>query len=333
LKHGLRLAALIVGCLVVLFGALLLTGAPPAQTIKDFILGSVGSLDALGGTLQEMTPLLILGAGVFLALRAGLFNIGIDGQFTVGACAAAAVALKVPGFFGTILAVIAAIAAGALWALPAGLIKAYKGGHEVITTIMLNNVAVLLTGYLVSGPLMAAKADAPMSEELKASSYLPDILHTEVWRVSSALLIGVVIVVALAWWLKKTVAGYELQAAGANPTAAEFAGVNAKRVIVRAMAASGAIGGLAGAFQVLAFTHQFYEHYSPGYGFDALGVALLAAGSPLMLVPGAFFFGMLSKGGTFISISGVPKGMTYIVLGLLILVTAAIRYRKVKAHD
>lgn len=334
LKHSAKLVALVIGCLAVLFIALLLTGVPPSQTVKDFFVGSLGSMDAIGGTLQEATPLLILGAGVFLALRAGLFNIGIDGQFTMGAVVATAISLKVPGALGIVLAVIGGMAAGAAWALPAGLIRAYRGGHEVITTIMLNNVAGLLTGWLVSGPMIAPRADAPMTAELAPSSYLPDVMHTAQWRVSSALVVGVLIVFALGYWLKRTVAGYELQAVGANARAAEFAGVNSKRVIVRAMAASGAIGGLAGAFQVLAFTHQFYEHYSPGYGFDALGVALLAAGAPIMLLPAAFFFGMLSKGGTFIAINGVPKGITYLVLGVLIIVTAAIRYRKAKvAHD
>jgi simple sugar transport system permease protein len=175
-------------------------------------------------------------------------------------------------------------------------------------------------------------AGAPMTAEIKDASYLPSITHGD-WHVSSALLAGILLVVAMGWWLKRRVAGYELQAAGANPRAAEFAGINSKRVTVWAMTASGGIGGLAGAFQVLAFTHQFYEHYSPGYGFDALGVALLAAGAPIMLVPAAFFFGMLAKGGTYISIGGVPKGITYIVLGLLIFVTAAIRYRQVKAVE
>lgn len=327
-----KIALLALGCVLALYGALLASGSPPAQTIKDFFMGSLGSAPALSDTLRETTPLLILGVGVYLALRAGLFNIGIEGQFLMGAVACTAVALRFPGPLGIVLGTIAGVVAGGLWALPAGLIKALKGGHEVITTIMLNNVARYLCAWLVAGPLIAPNADSPTTAELPASTHLPHLVGTDTLRISSALLIGLLLTIGLTYWLKRRVAGYELQAVGANPTAAAFAGIDTKKVTIWAMTASGAIGGLAGAFQVLAFEHRFYDGFSPGYGFTALGVALLAAASPVLLIPAALFFGILSKGGAFIATFGVPRGITDVVLGLLILIAAAIRYRKERSH-
>ena len=133
----------------------------------------------------------------------------------------------------------------------------------------------------------------------------------------------------IAIWLKKTVAGYELQAVGANRIAARFAGISPQKVTVVAMSISGALGGLAGAIQVLAYEGRFYDGFSPGYGFDALGVALLAGNSAYAVLPSSFLFGVLSKGGTALQIDGIPKGITTVVLGMLILIAAAIRYRKV----
>jgi simple sugar transport system permease protein len=279
------------------------------------------------GTLKEMTPLLITGLAVFLALKAGLFNIGVEGQFLVGAASGAAVALRVPGLTGVILGILVGMAAGALWALPAGLIKAYRNGHEVITTIMLNNIAGLMTAALVAGPLKDPKQAAPTTAVL--SSRLPNLSGPPL-TISFALLLGIVIVAITAFWLKRTVAGYELQAVGANPTAARFAGVHPPRVMLTAMLVSGAIAGMGGALQVVAYEGRFYSGFSPGYGFDGLGIALLAGNSALGVIPGAFLFGALAKGGVALGIAGIPKGITTVVIGLVILVAAAIRYREVK---
>lgn len=333
MKRNLGIGALCLGGLALLWVAILATGAQPMEAIQALLKGSLGSPAAISGTLRETTPLLIAGIAVYLALRAGLFNIGVEGQFTVGACAAAAVALRFPGAVGMFLGCGAGMLAGALWAYPAGWIKAYRGGHEVITTIMLNNVAAFLTTALVAGPLKDPSQESTTTANIADATKLSHLYHSGPWTINSGLLLGVLGAIALGWWLRKTVSGYELRAVGANPTAAATAGIDAKRVMLRAMTASGAIGGLAGAIQVLAFQHRFYAGFSSGYGFDALGVALLAGPAAIGLLPGAFLFGILAKGSTQLQLLGIPKGITGVVLAILVVIAAAIRYRKAKAVE
>lgn len=345
MKLNWRLALLIVGCIAVL-GIILSVAVQPTNglevdtsvrtplgVVQQFFVGTLGSASAISDTLREMTPLLLLGIGVYLALRAGLFNIGIDGQYVIGALTCAFVALKVTGILGIVLGTLAGAAAGAAWAFPAAWIKAYRGGHEVITTIMFNNMARFLTVALINGPMKPKEASAGTTAMLPDDTKIPMALHASNFGISWSLLFGIGLVFLLWHWLTRRVAGYELQAVGANRRAAEFAGIDPKRVMLRAMLVSGAIGGLAGAFQLLTFQPQFKEGFSPGYGFDALGVALLASGSPFLLIPAAFLFGMLSKGGQFIGTFGIPRGITYVVLGMLIIGFAAVRYRKEPAHD
>ena len=148
---GARHIVLVLAALLLVWAAVQMTGVGPGSAAQGFVEGSVGGPAAWRKTLREMTPLLIAGLAVFVAFRAGLFNIGADGQLVVGAVAAAAVALNLPGPLGMGLACVTAAIAGALWAFPAGWIKAYRGGHEVISTIMLNNIALSLSGWLAVG--------------------------------------------------------------------------------------------------------------------------------------------------------------------------------------
>lgn len=326
-----RLAALILGCFALLVAALLVAGASPKEALAELIRGSVGSPGAIGRTLRETTPLLMLGTGVYVALRAGLFNIGIEGQFLVGALAATYFGLRLPGPSGVLVGILAGIVAGGLWALPAGLIRAYRNGHEVITTIMLNNIALALTTGLVAGPLKDPGQQSPSTATMTDATRLPMLFSRPPVYVNVALIVGLLLVAAFAWWLRRTVAGYELRLVGDNPTAARAAGVSLKPALVRAMLVSGMIGGLAGASHVFAFEGRFYQGMSPGYGFDALGVALLAGGSPLGILPSALLFGGLSAGSTAVNILGVPKGITGVILAMLIVGFAAFRYRKVAA--
>jgi len=323
-----RLAALILGCVIVLAVAVSVAGKSPIEALTTLVKGSLGTPRARAGTLQEMTPLLFASIGVFVALRAGLFNIGIEGQFLVGAMTATYAGLKGPGGpMGIGLAILAGSLAGAIWALPPAVIKAYRNGHEVITTIMLNNVASAFTAWVVAGPGKAPDAGSPTSANLPASLNLGNIQLAGV-PVSYGLLGGFLLVAVVGWWLSRRVTGYEFRVTGANPRAARAAGINVPQQYLRAMIFSGAIGGLGGAIQVLAYEHRFYDSFSPGYGFDSLGVALLAGSQAWILLPAAGLFAVLAKGGTALDIFGVPKGITIMVLGMVILVVAAIRYRR-----
>lgn len=347
-----RVPILIATSIVIMVALLALSGVNPAEAGLGLVRGAFGNPVAIRGTLKQTMPLLFAGMAVFLALRAGLFNIGAEGQLLVGALAAATVALRVPGPAGIGLAILVGMLAGALWTLPAGLIKAYKGGHEVITTIMLNNIAGLLTTALVSGPLKDPGNEMPSTPSLVFGTRVPSllVLHPrdggsvlrfmapddpavrEIGRIgfelNLGLVAGIVMILGLGVWLYRTVAGYELRATGENAVAARFAGVDTKAVTVRALAVSGALAGLGGALVVLTQEGRFYAGFSPGYGFDALGVAILAGSAPWGIVPAALAFGALNKGALAIQVLDVPKGVTGVILGVLIVAFAAARYRE-----
>ncbi|MBS1704886.1 MAG: ABC transporter permease [Armatimonadetes bacterium] len=325
-----RLSVLVVAVVALLGVAIMSTQVPPATVFKTLFEGSLGSASRISDSLKEITPLLIAGIAVFVALQAGLFNIGAEGQLILGALSGVLVAQRIPGAAGWVLGSLAGMVVGGLWALPAALIKVYRNGHEVISTIMLNNIALLLGSAMVNGPFKGKLSGAPTTDPLDKGSMIPALMIGNL-RISLAIFVGLALAIGIAIWIRKSVRGFELRAVGANLRAAEFAGVEAKRVMIRAMVASGALAGLAGSFQSLGYEGRFYPDFSPGYGFDALGVALLAGTNPWGILPAAAVFGILNKGSSALTIEGVPKGITGILLGLLIIVFAAVRYRESKA--
>jgi simple sugar transport system permease protein len=322
------LAAVAVAILV---GIILATGASPIDAAARLWDSAFGNAMKISSTLKETTPLILAGLAVFVALKAGLFNIGVEGQITLGALCSAVVALLVPGAIGMVLAVLAGMLGGALWALPAGWIRAYRGGHEVISTIMLNNIASGLSLALVAGPLKDPTQEGTTTAELAGSSMFPSLVIGQL-TISWSLPLSLVALALFAVWLRRSVPGFELRMVGDNSRAAEFAGVDVKRTILRAMLGSGALAGLTGAIQVLAFEHRFFQGISSGYGFDALGVALLSGSNPIGIMFSGLLFGTLNKGSSAIQLLGIPKGITYVVLGLLVIVFAAIRYRRASAQ-
>jgi general nucleoside transport system permease protein len=326
-----KLGALIAGAVVVVLLGLAAVEASPGLALKGLYDGSIGSAIDITATLKEMMPLLLAGLAVFVALRAGLFNIGVEGQLIVGGLCCAQVALYVPGVAGVAVGCLAGILGGAFWALPAGLIKAYRSGHEVITTIMLNRVADIFTLALVNGPLRAPGAQSAMTAELPASTSIGTLFKVGRFEINASLLIAFICIVAVAIWLKKTVSGFQFQAVGANPQAATIAGISAPRVTVAAMSASGALAGLTGALVVLAYQRQFSGALSASYGFTALGVALLAGAAPSALLLSAFVFAALNQGALNLQ-DEVPKGLIGVIVGLLLIIFAAIRYRRVPAR-
>ena len=324
----LKVLVLFICSIIAIIVSLLIVKANVVQAITTIFTGSLGDARKLSGTIKEMTPLLILGSAVYLALKAGLFNIGAEGQYTIGACFASLAMIAIGGPVGIIVGCVVGVVCGALWALPAGLIKAYRNGHEVITTIMLNAIAWNLTKALVSGPFKGKDQPASSTSVMPANSQLTPLFKIGELEIPQSFVVGLACVLVLAYWLKKTIAGYELKATGANATAAKFAGVKTKQVTIKAMLMSGGLSGLAGALQVAQFEHRFYDGFSTGYGFDALGVALLSSSNPYYLIISSFFFGVLNKGGTALAILGIDKGITTVILAAVILMFAAIRYSK-----
>jgi simple sugar transport system permease protein len=306
-------------------GAVLIAviGRDPAEVYAELLRGTLGSPYGLGQVLFKATPLIFTGLACALAFRAGLFNIGAEGQLYMGAFGAAWAGFTFTGLPPVLLVPLcfaAAALAGGAWGAVPGYLKARFGAHEVINTIMLNFVAVALTGYFVAHVYVVAE-----------SMHTPEIAPAaQVWRLERVLKffagspVNVTFCVALAaaagygWFLWRTRAGYELRVAGLSPTAAECAGVPTGAATVRAMALSGALAGLAGTNFVLGYKHYFESNFSNGLGFMGLAVALLGRNHPVGVVLAALLFGLLSHGALVIN-TLVPKELLEIIQAVVIL--------------
>lgn len=284
---------------------------------------SFGSLRGFYETLVNTTPLIFTGLAVAFAFRTGLFNIGGEGQFLVAYTATAWVgyALSLPWFLHIPLALVAGIIAGGLWGGFAGYLKATLGVHEVITTIMMNYIALYFTGYLIGGPLMKP-GPIPATPKILKSSYLWRIPHS---RLNLGFLIAILVAILIYYILWKTTIGYEVRAVGLNSNAAEYGGINVARNMVLAMFISGALAGLAGSVQVMGLDHRAYQPFGAiGFGFTGIAVALLGKNHPGGVILGAFLFGILSRGANQMqSMAGVPKEVIQIIQALIIFFVAA----------
>jgi ABC-type uncharacterized transport system permease subunit len=330
--------ALIVGGLAMAF-----TGANPLSVYKDLIVGAgfdwpfhlipgnpfgVEPLLAennLVSTLVQFTPLVLTGLAVAFAFRCGLFNIGGTGQFWVGSVCALLVGQRVGGPAGMIAATVAAGIGGAIWAGLAGGLKAYRGAHEVITTIMLNWIAIYTTQYLfaVSGPLTDTSVGNGVSKTIKTSAQYPGM-----WGVVQEIHIGIFLALAcaVAYYLilNRTTLGYEVRAVGLNPEAARYGGISVKRSMIASMAICGAFAGLAGAIQVLGVNYSIASSDVPvlDIGFTGIAVALLGRNTAIGVVLAAFLFAALQSGGRQLSGSFSPElagGVSGIIQGTIIL--------------
>ena len=321
-------ALLVAVALLVLATLLALGGYDVPRALGALWRGSVGSSYALtSATLVRATPLLLAGLAVTVAFRAGVWNIGAEGQLLVGAAAAVGMAsLPMPGVFRVALALCAAATAGALWAAPAAALRA-RGVLEVISTIMLNFVALNLVGFLVRGPLQEPTHAYPQSSTLPLEARLPRIAGTRLH-----LGVAIAVAAALVLWviMTRTAWGFRVRAVGANARAAATAGlIDVARTTRTAFLLSGALAGLAGGIEATGVTFALYEGLSPGYGYTAIAVALLARLDPILVVPSAFLFGALEAGATAMQRdASVPSALVSVVEGsLVLLVLAAPRLR------
>lgn len=315
---------LIVGALIMLLG-----GYDPLLAYQSLFSQVFGNLYDFGETLREITPLILTGLAVAFAFRAGLFNIGGEGQFIIGMTAASFIGIKLTGLPAIIhapLAVIAGGIAGGLWAALAGYIKAKRGVNEVITTIMLNWTALYLANYVVMHFLLLPGQQR--SEDLPESASITIRWISELFsnaRIHWGMLLAVLAAVFFYIFLWKTKQGYELRAVGYNPNAAEYAGMNVGKNVVKAMFISGMFAGLAGACQVLGvFHYQSVMSGTPGVGFDGIAVALIGMNHPFGVLLGGLLFGVLTYGSAGMSFgAGVPPELIRIVIGSIIFFIAA----------
>ncbi len=300
-------------------GATGLAAGPPAGThALAFGSGHI-ALFQMAQSLSKMTPLLFCGLAVALGLRAGLFNIGAQGQMTFGALAAAAVGMRtgLPPLLHIPLTLAAGAIAGAVWAALPGLLKARRGVHEVISTIMLNFVALDIANYLITHNMRDPNSQNPQTPEVAASAVLaPLIPHT---ALTVGLLLALLAALAVTLLIRCTALGYAIRAVGLGAEAARAAGIAVPRTLIVTMALSGALAGLAGAVEVMGVQHRYATGIAASYGFDGIAVALLGGLGGIGVAFSALFFGGLASGSSYMeSLTNVPAPISVIVQAVVI---------------
>lgn len=322
--------ALVVGAFVMIASSPLVTGrfdlALPFVTYWALVEGSLLSFDAIVETIVNSTPLILVGLAVGLGFKAGLFNIGGQGQFYVGAVTAAGVGAALaaePAPIAVTVALVSGMVAGAVYGFIPGLLKAYTGAHEVVTTIMLNYVAGQIVSYLITGPLRATGASFARSNDV-GNAALPAILNVGTGHPGHLGIVIPFLVAPLIWWLLfKSTIGFELRTVGANPDAALYAGMRPRRMVILALTAGGMLAGLAGAIEILNDGYM-PASYSTNIGFDAITVALLGRANPLGIILGGLLLGAMRAGAGLMQIqAGVPVQMIDLLQGVILFFLAA----------
>jgi general nucleoside transport system permease protein len=321
--------------LALAFGAvlLLLLGKSPLEAYSALFQGAFGSISGLTQTLTKATPLLLVALGICIAFRGGVINIGGEGQIIVGAIAATAVALSfstLPGIVLVLLTLTAGVLAGAVWGGIAGVLKARFGVNEILTTVMLNAIALQLMNFLLRGPMLdpeqiAAGTNVPQSATLPDQVWLlrlvpRTLLHT-------GLILAIVLAILVYIFLWRTTIGYRIRAVGLNPSAARYAGIPVRRYMALAMILSGAFAGLAGAVEVTGVHHRMIEGLSGGYGFSGIVAALFGKLHPLGAIPASIIFGGLLVGADKMQRTvQVPNSLVVVINGLIVLFVVASDY-------
>jgi simple sugar transport system permease protein len=295
-------------------------GHDPRELLAILANGSVGSRFAMEGTLLKSVPLLLTGLSVAIAFRAGVWNIGAEGQFITGALAA-----FVAAPYGVIAALCASVIAGALWSSIASAMRLWRNAPEVLTTILLNFIAIHLLGWAVNGPMQEASGKYPQTDATAVALPLLGELHAGV-------IIAPVICIAMWFVLYRTTEGLRLRATGYNAAAAKHAGINVDAQLVRAMALSGAVAGLAGGIELLGVTHRLFERFASGYGYSGIAVALLAELHPLATLASALFFGALTTGAGELQ-RAANISATVATFGQAVVILTLIAFGRMRARD
>lgn len=320
--------------LAVLLGVVLgltitwIAGENPGHVLAILVRGACGTRYDIGMTLFYSTPLIFTGLSVAVALQAGLFNIGGEGQLTAGALATAtvgAVLTGLPGWIGPWIGGLAALLAGGLWGAIPGWLRAKRGSHEVITTIMLNFIAAGLASYVVLYLIKNPASQNPESQPIGAGFLLKQFAWFDGAPVSVALPIA--LVTALLVWvlLERSVLGFEMRAVGQSESAAEEAGINVGKIQVLALTIAGALAGLVGLGEVMGNAGKFKVGFSPEYGFMGIAVALAGRNHPLGVIAAALLFGALHKGTADLDLDTehVTREMSMVLQALIILSVSA----------
>lgn len=309
---------------------LFLSGSDPIEAYAALLKGAFGSMTSITRTLVKATPLMMNGLAVAFAFRAGLFNIGTQGQFIFGAFAASVAGFfiqGVPSVFHILLALIAGVIAGGVYGAFQGALKAYSGAHEVITGIMCNYIAINITDYLVSHPFRDTSpgnivAKTPLILE---TSYLPDIEG-----IPGGFLISLLAAVLVWWILKHMVLGFEINTVGTGPDAARYSGMRVQRILLITMLISGTLAGLGGALETQGVVHRFQPGFHTGLGFEGITIALLGRVHPFGIIPAAVLIGAMKAGANIMQFSaGVESEIIDVIQALILFfVTADVFFKK-----
>lgn len=298
---------------------LALSGYEAAETYRRMIQGAFGSTYAISETIVKAIPLALAGLAVSIAFRMKLWNIGAEGQLYMGAFAAGGVVMFLgdwPSLPLLSLMLVAGFAAGAIWGLIPGALRALWNVNETITTLLLNYVAIFWVSYLVFGPWKDPNAMGfPLAPRFPEAAYLPVIPGS---RVHVGILIAVVVAIVLYIVLKYTRWGYEVRVAGESPEAARYAGMNVARNILLVMLVSGGIAGMTGMIEVSGITHRLQQDISASYGYTGIIIAWLARLNPFTILLVAFLFGALLVGGFGVQTYGIPYAIVLMLQGAVL---------------
>lgn len=313
------LLALLIGAIL-----LLISGANPIQAYAALFQGAFGSTAALGRTLEKATPLVFSGLAVAFAFKAGLFNIGAQGQLLFGAITAAALGFGIEGLPAVIhipLAFLGGALAGALYGAIPGALKVFTGASEVITTIMLNYIAINITDYLADGPwkdttpgnVVARTPAIQVTAEIPSISSIP-----------LGFFLAVLAAIVVWWILNRTTLGFDIRTVGLNPSAARYAGIKVGMTIILTMMISGALAGMGGAVETLGVVGRYQPGFNAGLGFDGITIALLGKTSPFGVIPAAILVGAMKAGSANMQFTaGVAKEITDVIQALMLFFVAA----------
>lgn len=303
---------------------ILVIGYSPLNIFGSIFKGAFGNINSLLGTLFRMTPILMTGLAFTVAIRAGLINIGIEGQLCTGAFIATLVGLYAQGLAPVphmLLTIGAAVLGGGLCGVFIAFMKIRFNAHEFITSIMMNSIVTYITSYFVSGPLRTP-GDVAQTSSVSKDIMLPMLSGRN--NLSIGIIIAVVLAVILYFYFKCTAKGFEMNIVGNSPTVARFSGIHINQTIYHTMFLSGGIAGLCGAVHVLGYLGRYINDFSPGFGFDGVAVSALAGGSPLACIASSLLFGGLKAGSIRLNImTKAPKEFVDLIQAVAIILIAA----------
>jgi len=316
---GAVLLALLIGAII-----LAISGASPWQAYAALLKGSFGSTEALRRTLEKATPLVFSGLAVAFAFKAGLFNIGAQGQLLLGAITSAVVGFSIHGLPPVLhasLALLAGAIVGGLYGALPGALKTFSGAHEVITTIMLNYIAINLTDYLADGPLK----DTSPGNIVARTPMILDSARLPTWGwLPAGFVLALVLSVVLWWILWHTTLGFEIRTVGLNPHAARYAGMKVAWTVILTMTLSGLLAGLGGAVETQGVVGRYQPGFNVGLGFDGITIALLGKTHPIGVIPAALLVGAMKAGSSQMQFDAhVAKEITDVIQALILFFVAA----------